>query len=217
MPLPLRRPVSGRIFSTNLVVVDLVEGRPHVDGFSNLAPTTVLESFNSAVLDGAALYLCPGHRVTEVHAFRPEVPDVEVKHLQAGDRGRYFHAILVQITFPIRPKNVNGGGDVSISSVITVEAEVFDGVVVVGNLQHSVLSVTTFDASAIFTLDGDTGILSTVGYGKPIVKVVTRLEDAGVAGLYFLQANCLKVIVGRNSDGHGRQTSNTLRERTEET
>lgn len=135
----------------------------------------------------------------EVHTLRGEILDLEVQHLEAGHRRgeTVLRALLVGA------EDVDRGRHIFIA-VLTVEADVLDGVVVVGDLQHAVLGVAALDARVGVAGDGNGIVLGPVDDGQPVVFVVALLEVASVSGLHDVQAGRLEVVPGGDGDGPGR-------------
>lgn len=119
--------------------------------------------------------------------------DNTVLHDEAGYRR---HGTVFNFFF-VLAENVNCSGRVVVT-VFSVEPEAVQNVVVVGNLQHTVLSVAALNAGLRVARDGDGVILLTVCDGEAVVLVITLLEIAGVSRLDLMEAIRLKVVVGGN-------------------
>lgn len=142
----------------------------------------------------------------EVHAFRGEILDLEVEHLEPRYRRRF--AILGALA--VSTQHVDRGGHVVIA-VLAVEADPLDSVVVVRDLQHTVLGIASLDAGIGVAGDGNSLVLRSVGDGQTVVLVVTLLKVAYVSGLDHFQAARLEVIPGRDRDGLCRRRRHQLR------
>lgn len=184
----------------------MVQCSPEVDGFSNLPSSAVHEGLFTTVLDGAALDLSVRHEVTEVDALRIEVLDFEVSHDQAGD-GR-LDSILSRLL--VSTENVDSCCHVFVAAVAAVEADILDGVVIVGDLQYTILGVTPLDTGLRVTGDSDSFVFCAVDASQTIVVVVALLEVASVSGLHFQKTYGLEVITSTYCDSFCRRRRKEL-------
>lgn len=95
-------------------------------------------------------------------------------------------------------------------SMTAVEADAFNRVVVVSDLEHAVLGVAALNARLRVPGDGDALVLGSVGDGETIMIVVTLLEVTSVSGLHFLQAGRFEVVSGLDGDVLGGSRNGQL-------
>lgn len=192
----------------HLVVVDLVERGSQVDTLPDLPPAAVLKVLPSALLNRAPLHLGVGDKVPEVDALRVEILDLQVEQLQPGHRR--LDAVLS--AFLIRAEDINSSRAI-IAPVLSIKANAFDGVVVVGDLEDTVLGVATPDAGFGVAGDGDTFIFFAMGDREAVVLVVSLFEVARVSGLYDVKADGFEVFSRFDGDRSSRGGGEELRKK----